>query len=103
MPRATRRGRHSAASADGAQAYANLVGEFNALSMTTLAPGATLPLGNAYVGDGSGTRDLEFQFLQFGAGQPAVQIGTAQSQRAGRIETEILLQPLAIAQQIGAQ
>ncbi|MCA9239812.1 MAG: hypothetical protein KDA37_06420 [Planctomycetales bacterium] len=49
---------------------ANLVGEFNALSMTTLAPGATLPLGNAYVGDGSGTRDLEFQFLQFGADDP---------------------------------
>lgn len=51
---------------------ANLLGEVNALAMTTLAPGATLPLGNAYVGDTTGTRDLTFQFLQFGDDTPTL-------------------------------
>jgi hypothetical protein len=43
-----------------------LLGEFNALSSTTLAPGASLNLGNAYVGDAAGERDLEFEFLLLG-------------------------------------
>jgi hypothetical protein len=43
-----------------------LLGEFNALSSTTLAPGATLNLGNAYIGDTTGERDLVFEFLMLG-------------------------------------
>jgi hypothetical protein len=45
---------------------AGLLGEFNALSATTLAPGASLSLGNAYVGDTTGMRDIEFEFLLAG-------------------------------------
>jgi len=46
-----------------------LLGELNASITTpsiTLAPNASLSLGDAYVGDNSGSRDLDFQFFLFG-------------------------------------
>ena len=51
-------------------ASGNLLGEVNALSATTLTPGAAISLGDAYVGDATGTRDLDFQFLLFGDENP---------------------------------
>ncbi|TWT66887.1 hypothetical protein Pla123a_45880 [Posidoniimonas polymericola] len=48
----------------------SLVGEFaiNA-GGTEIAPGDAMNLGNVYVGDGSGSRDLEFEFLLLGQEQ----------------------------------
>lgn len=51
-------------------ADAGLLGELNAPGATTLAPGAAISLGNAYVGDGAGARDLDFRFLLFGDEDP---------------------------------
>lgn len=47
-----------------------LLGEVNALGATTLAPGASLNLGNVFLGDETGTRDLDFQFLLLGDEDP---------------------------------
>jgi hypothetical protein len=47
-------------------AGAGLLGEFNALSTTSLSPGVSLSLGNAYAGGATGTRDLQFEFLLSG-------------------------------------
>jgi hypothetical protein len=55
-------------------AGAGLLGEFNALSATTLAPGVSLSLGNAYAGDTTGMRDLQFEFLL--SGEAEGRIGT---------------------------
>lgn len=46
---------------------AGLLGEFNvAAAGTQLAPGAALNLGSLYLGDATGQRDLEFEFLLLG-------------------------------------
>lgn len=50
-----------------------LLGELNASStdpFITLTPGASLNLGDAYVGDSTGSRDLSFQFFMFGEENP---------------------------------
>lgn len=50
-----------------------LLGELNASStdpFVTLTPGASLNLGNAYVGDTTGSRDLSFQFFMIGEENP---------------------------------
>jgi hypothetical protein len=55
-------------------AGSGLLGEFNALSATSLAPGVSLSLGNAYEGDMTGMRDLTFEFLL--SGEADGRIGT---------------------------